>query len=441
MDGFAIRGNWRWVVSSWIMLLLVALAGASEHTLSKERVQEAQQILHQALRSARLIGNPKSRCEALAEIAHLQARAGQIEQAHRTFEEAIRTARKRLTVATLVGTLAFIATKQAEAGLKDASLDTFALAQRTAQQIREPERYVDVMTTLADACTISRFPDRSEGALSLALQRVSEIEDSAKRAYAQARIARSQAQAGLFLQAFRTAQSIKDTRLRVETLADVGFLQALSGELRQAERVLAEALEQVPEISWAVSRVYAYCTLAVAYAQAGFTEQAQEVFERAAQTAQAIEEIPVRDSALSRLASAYAKLWLDEEALQVASHIQHRSKRERVLAQLNRGTQETRGFSEPFSPFQRMVLDLVQQGQLESASYSARFISEPDQRVQVLQAISLAQARRGHFSSALETARQILNRPSQGVQTLTQIARIALGLPEETSPPFILASQ
>jgi tetratricopeptide (TPR) repeat protein len=123
-------------------------------------------------------------------------------------------------------------------------------------------------------------------------------------------IAGEMAKAGMFDQALKVAEGIKDAGKRAWALRDIAGETAKAGMFDQALKVA----EGIKDARW---RAEALAAIAVEMEKAGMMERAKEVFDQALKVAEGIEEAWEQPKALRAIAEGMAKAGEVEGAVSI----------------------------------------------------------------------------------------------------------------------------
>ena len=187
--------------------------------------------------------------------------------------------------------LSEIVTAQAMVGyIKD------ALA--TVEKIEGASYRVSALEAIAAVQAENGDVKGAETTLANALEAAEMIKD-VYRPFKLAAIAKIQAKAGYFKEAFATMEKIEDPETQTRTLAGIAEVQAGNGDVRKAEATLANALVTAETLE-NVSRAWAFAFIAKAQAKAGYLEKALATTEK-------IERAASRAAAFAFLAEAQAR--------------------------------------------------------------------------------------------------------------------------------------
>jgi tetratricopeptide (TPR) repeat protein len=253
------------------------------------------------------IGNAWLRAEALRAIAEGMVKARMVERAKEVFEQALRVIEDIKTANLRAKALIAIAEGIAKAGIIKIALF---------------ERAMIVAKGIEEYPTKNPSPTESENALSgiagwmikvgmveQALELVGKIYYQGwQRARALRVIVKGMAKAGMFDQALRAAEGIKDAKERAWVLREIAEEMAKAGMFDQALRA-AEGIKDAEERAWALREI------------AGEMAKVR-VFEEALKVAEGIGNASKRTWALEAIAEEMAKAGMFEQALKVAEGIE-----------------------------------------------------------------------------------------------------------------------
>ena len=190
-------------------------------------VQEAMDLLSEALSTARNIGEDSPRAWALRAIAWAQAKAGAI-------TEALSTARSIGEDWPRASALSAIAEAQAKAGDRHGAARSITEALSTARSTGKDWQRAHALSAIAGAQ--AKAGDRHGAARSIteALSTARSIGEDQQRAYALSTIAGAQAKAGAITEALSTARSIGEDQQRASALSAIAGAQAKAGAITEA---------------------------------------------------------------------------------------------------------------------------------------------------------------------------------------------------------------
>jgi tetratricopeptide (TPR) repeat protein/DNA polymerase III delta prime subunit len=265
------------------------------------------------------VGSAWLRAEALRAIAEGMVKARIVERAKEVFEQALKAIEGIETANLRAKALIAIAEGIARAGIIEIALF---------------ERAMIVAKGIEEYPTKNPSPTESENALSgiagwmikvgmveQALELVGKIYYQGwQRARALRVIVKGMAKAGMFDQALRAAEGIKDAEERAWVLREI------AEEMAKA-RVFEEALKVAEEIKEAEQRARALREIAKEMAKVGRFDQALKV-------AEGIEDAWRRAEALREIAGEMAKAGMFDQALKVAEGIKDAEERARALREI-----------------------------------------------------------------------------------------------------------
>ena len=229
---------------------------AAPPPMSRRRmVQEALNILSEALTVARGVSDAFDRALVLKGIAGAQAAAGDIAGAQRSIAEALAAVRGITSEGNRTISLRKIAGVQAEAG-------DVAGARATARGISDAKQRG---WTLHDIAGVQAEAGDVAGARATARG----ISDAKQRGWTLHDIAGVQAEAGDVAGARATARGITIDWPRARTLGVIAGAQAAAGDVAGAQRSIAEALAAVRGITSEWNRMNALGAIAAPQAKAG----------------------------------------------------------------------------------------------------------------------------------------------------------------------------
>jgi tetratricopeptide (TPR) repeat protein len=140
-------------------------------------------------------------------------------------------------------------------------------------------------------------------------------------------LATSWASKGLFDQALKVTEGIKQVEERARSLAEIAGEMAKARKMERAKEVFEQALKVVEGIENASEQSEALKEIAKEMANVGMVEWAKEVFDQALEAAERIEDAgwwarALREIALSEIAKEMAKARMFDHALKVAEEIE-----------------------------------------------------------------------------------------------------------------------
>jgi len=227
------------------------------------------------------------------------------------------------------------------------------------------------------------------------------IEQEWVRAEAAREIVKRVREKAAFTAALEITQTIEIPEFRNETLLEIGRAQTQAGQIEEANRTLAEALQSAWAIEKETPRRLALEEIARAQAQVGQPQETNRTFAEALESARTIGDAYFRAEALSELAKAQARVGQAEEA-------------NRIFAE----ALESAGAIEVERPrslaLWRIARAEAQGGQFDAVFKCAQMIEDAYFRAWALSELAKAQARVGQaeeanrtFAEALEAARTI----------------------------------
>ena len=369
-------------------------------------VQEAMDILSEALSTARSIADADGRNNALRAIARVQVKSGAI-------AEALSTARGIGEDWQRASALSDIAEAQANSG-------AIAEALSTARSIADADDRASALSAIARVQANSGDRHGASRTIAEALSIARSIGEDIYRASALSAIARVQANSGAIAEALSTARGIGEDWQRASALSDIAEVQAKSGDRHGASRTIAEALSIARSIGEDIYRASALSDIAEAQANSGAIAEALS-------TARSIGEDTYRASALSDIAEVQANSGdrhgasrTIAEALSTARSIGDDTYRAWALRAIAGAQANSGAITEALSTARSIGDDTYRarallaiagaqanSGAITEALSTARSIGDDTYRAWALRAIAGAQANSGAITEALSTARSI----------------------------------
>ena len=365
--------------------------------------QKAKALYDCAQTTAWAIGDEPTRNKALAEIAPVPARYGDLDSAREAAREVPDTAMKATAMSNIAnsmsGNLAFTR-----------SLLKEALGQaRDADQEQRDELISKIVLAMAET-----------GDFGVALNTAAELQEPWFKADVQAEIAVLQARRGDYDAALRTTQGIEIEWSQAKAEKDVAITRARAGELTAALKI-ANGIRVAPQ------QVKALSGIAIEQSIAGKADVAHETLQHALKATSAF----VEDAKASFEAGEFEATFVVEECWDVAVAQSQVSGIEQALITCSMIPDD----GQRAKVYAKIAKTLAESGQSLEArtcySLALNTTSEYKQRweriqasrsqAEALAAIAEIQAKSGDFPAALETAQRIED-GFTGVEALTSIA-------------------
>ena len=352
-------------------------------------------LLTEALATGRLIESPDKRAIALGWLSVVQTERGQTKAAGQTLNEAITAAQAIKDVSKKADVLSIVAVAQAKSGLKDDSRRHFAEALAMAEQVGHP----DFANSRGEHSALGSIAAEQleKGLLDEAFASTREVKYPGERGSLFCAIAAAQSVSGLTDQArktrdeaFTASQSMKDAD---QLLGEIAGDQAKDG-------LYTKAIATARNIKDPFEEATTLCRIATAQSEKGLAEPARQTWAAALAAACQINASKLKDTFAA-----------PEFAIVAAQKLKRRVLDQIVDAQAKAGlTAEA----------QKVSAEAAALGsQMENGSEEKR--STKGRKRLSLPELAIAQSGDGHFTAALDTARQI-RETYRKVSTFLQIA-------------------
>ena len=344
---------------------------AEEVPRERKRVEEARDILTEAVRAARGVEKEYNRAKAFARIAGAQTKAGDARGAAQSRSDARAAARG------------------VDESLREWSFPDIAEVQAKAEDIQgalETARMVEGEDGRAKAFGHIAVAQAKAGDIRGALETTRMVEGEDYRAWAFGHIAVAQAKAGDIRGALETSQGVEHVQMNIWSFGHIAKAQAEAGDARGAAQSLsdARATARGEQGYW---RARAFLHLAVAQTRAGDTQGALATARMVG-----VEYKSARGSAFAYIAAAQAEAGDARGAAQSLSDA-------RAAA---RGVEDESDHASIFADIARAQ---AKAGDIQGALATARGVKSEYSRVLAFADIARAQAKAGDIQGAKLTAR------------------------------------
>lgn len=299
-----------------------------------------------AISVAMQIESPASRVRSLTKIARGQVAALQVEQSRQSFDLATSSAVEVQGRLEKVKLLKMIGVAQYKANQTNDGLKTLEMATKIALEI--PDEITRAQTLLVIVASQISIDDFAGAALTVKAIGADSTKTLGYRMTGVSRIARKQAQLGLWEDAVRTIEahlvSLETVRWewsRAWALGNVARMEFCKGKTADASKTLAEAMKCTELIREKERRVATQASIAAMIANGGACEMANSVFSRAVEISKTIETAGDRAWALANVGTMQLHAGKKTEgqghlaaAIQTARSISDRHERANILVRI-----------------------------------------------------------------------------------------------------------
>lgn len=314
----------------------LALTRIADSHLQAGRVDEAGELLAQALEETDTLDDDNDRPSTLAEIALKLSEAGQAEQAAEVLSKATNEAENADYRDALLAQIAasHARLKQYDRAVEvvekitDVYVTAAALSNLAAIEHAEEGRQADALQLLSDAfdllsenqpedqneelqrrnmLALVALQDAEFGQSSQAIKAAQSIGALHEQHQALSGIAVRFARAGNYDAALQAARAMEDESYKAQALLNISRALTATGAPEQGLEALSEATRLIEKLERPSVRVPALAQAAVAYAEAGQPERCAPLFRQALTESKLITDAYQKASALISIADACAK--------------------------------------------------------------------------------------------------------------------------------------
>lgn len=271
--------------------------------------QTANGFMEDARATVTRIEDPRLVLRGLSEIARSQARFGLVEQA-------TETARSLGSPADRGEALIGVAEELAEMGAATEARQLASEAVETAAASKDPQAAIDIRARAAVVAAKTGDMAAADALIAAALADADSLSEVEKKAAAKGRVALANAEIGRRSNALALVETVEDSSRRTPTLLEVARADAGNGDFGEARATV----ERIGEPGY---RAGALVELARAEAEAGDTEGAVSVLQEAETLVPEIEQDFPKAYAQSRIAQAYIEVGADDMAMRIADGIEN----------------------------------------------------------------------------------------------------------------------
>jgi tetratricopeptide (TPR) repeat protein len=374
----------------------------------------ANNLFDGGLQVASSIVDDWTRSDALNSIARSLLLPSAKEQAAKTLKAALEIANEIQNVAARAWAQGTLSATQYSLGQLEEAKKTFAAALENIQKTEDMEEQAIVLAAISsDQSRVGQIQEAKKSFIA-ALNCAEKIADIDKRVEVVGRIAPASLQGDDFETAFKIANDIVDTDRYITLLITISNAQSHFGHKQRAKETLQLAFGKVKEIKDESVRIELIKEIAAQQARSGESASALSI-------ANEVEESYSRCSILIGIANAQSETGKKEEArdtIAIAFSIVNE------LEALAAAEGESELMTLKTNAFAHGLRTKLGDWSGEEVPFHGNRWSDPDFQIgSLLLEITLAQAKVGDFSSALETARRI-KYPEQHVRTLSALAAI-----------------
>jgi tetratricopeptide (TPR) repeat protein len=356
-----------------------------------------------ALRTAHSISSFYYHSQAIAAIAEAQTSA-------RKFADAVGTAAELDDKTDRALVLRQIVADEIKAGQLKAATDL-------AEQIHKESYYSAALRDIVDG-------QARAGSFEQAFSTAIRIGDTAERFSALTSLAEAEARVGRFDEALATARAT-DPQKRFEVLSAVALVQRESGDPTGASKTWTESLVAASKVGNFHAQCVALSAIAETQARAGSFAEATQTWEEARQRVlhEPVPKLPEGSGNDPNLVAYYKQAFVNARSAALAVIADSQTKAGRLEAAQTTVQQLDRP-SDRSIAWGKISEALAKSGKFRAAHETIRKVDSGD-RADFLKSIARAEAEKGRYSEAKQTA--------QAIQDGT-------GLPKR-SPTFLLISQ
>jgi tetratricopeptide (TPR) repeat protein len=214
-------------------------------------------------------------------------------------------------------------------------------------------------------------------------------------------LATSWASKGLFDQALKVTEGIKQVEERARSLAEIAGEMAKARKMERAKEVFEQALKVVEGIENASEQSEALKEIAKEMANVGMVEWAKEVFNQALKATEGIEDAWRRAWALREIAVEMAKAGMFEQALKVAEGIEDADERAGALREI--------------------AEEMAKAGMFEQALKVAEGIEDADERAGALREIAEEMAKAGEVEGVVSIVEREMAVRTEGLPSVLEV--------------------